>query len=135
MPMPSSQVRLKMVDAVETRLSDQLAVQLDREVRAILPRLRRVVVERRFELRERPGEDRARGPQDGDLEVRDQLPQPREIRPLDRTEHDAVTLQHARSLRGPSPSVANDRRRRVRVRRGRREWCPAPGICPSVDVA
>jgi hypothetical protein len=44
-----------VVDPVEARLSDQLAVQLDREVRAILPRLRRVVIERRLELRERPG--------------------------------------------------------------------------------
>jgi hypothetical protein len=88
-----------MVDPVEPGLSDPLPVHLDRERDVILPRLRHVLVEAGLELRERVGDDRPRARRDRDLEVLDQLPEPRQVHPLDGTEHDPVTLQHRGTTR------------------------------------
>ena len=84
----------EVIDPVEAGLPDQLAVHIDPEIGTIVVVLRQVLVEPRLELRERAGHDRPRTPEDGDLEVRDELPQSREIPPLDRAEHDPFTVQH-----------------------------------------
>jgi hypothetical protein len=62
-----------VVDPVEIRLTDHLAVDLDRERSVILPRLSEVLVEGRLELGERVGNDQARAREDRNLEVPDQL--------------------------------------------------------------
>jgi hypothetical protein len=77
--MPSSHTRLKVIDPVEAGLPDQLALHIDPEIGTIVVVLRQVLVELRLELRERAGHDRPRTPEDGDLEVRDELPQSREV--------------------------------------------------------
>jgi len=100
----------EVVDPVEAGLPDQLAVNIDPEIGTIVVVPRQVLVEARLELRERAGHDRPRTPEDGDLEVRDELPQSREIPPLDRAEHDPFAVQHrvsrprSRLCRQPSPS-------------------------------
>jgi hypothetical protein len=62
-----------VVDPVEIRLTDHLAVDLDHERSVILPRLSEVLVEGRLELGERVGNDQARAREDRNLEVPDQL--------------------------------------------------------------
>src|SRR4029453_10132459 len=100
----------EVIDPVEAGLPDHLALHIDPEIGTIVVALREVLVELRLELSERAGHDRPRTPEDGDLEVRDELPQSGALPPLDRAGHAPFTVQHpvarprSRLCRQPSPS-------------------------------
>jgi hypothetical protein len=76
-----------MVDAVQASLSDQLTLHLNGKRDSILRRICSLLLERCLPVGEGREYDRRRIGQGGNLQVLQQSPQRREVRPLNRPDY------------------------------------------------
>jgi hypothetical protein len=98
---------VEMIDRVKAALPDQFAVDHDREVERVPFAFLISCLVPRLELGAREGADRSLRRQDRDFMIRDELPQPRQVRRLDRSQEDAFARKHSPSLRPSEPTPAS----------------------------